>query len=494
MQRSGFVAAAVAEAVETGNVERGQQFARLLAVEGRQANRLDIGRGFECVDHRQRRAAQFGRPKRDQPSQRAVGDEHLQQPHAGIVGELEIVDGERDQTAGCGLRNLRTQGIREPGSIVFAPHRQSLAPFGQQPRQLALGSGVGRQRVGCDELVYAAGPDRVGHGTVARSGRHDQCRRPCRARRLAEIAEQPGLAESRLARDQDHAALGDGAGECCPDGFAADASRRPQHARGQAAQRRRHGGSIGAGSGLGTFHHLHQRDCLVGGRDAELAAQHRLAALEGAHGQRSVAGRVVQPDQPSMSVFRQHVEREKFVRERQGCRRIAARLGGQDPVDQQLPGTEMPLLPLLIQPAGELAGEPRVGLAQQVRRAVEVVRDAGRQRQRRAADDDLATSDFAELEDALAQRVAGGLVVAFRPEQAGHAFARGRPFDGQPRQQRAVLADQRRCRAAFRLHQQLAGEKKPYRCHLVACRQRSDTCHAISPQCISKCPARRSAK
>ena len=99
-------------------------------------------------------------------------------------------------------------------------------------------------------------------------------------------------------------------------------------------------------------------------------------------------------------------------------------------------------LALLRQPGDELRAELVAGVAEHLLRVGEVVRQAIGQRQRRVAADQLDAELALELEQALAQRIAGDVGRAARPEQDREPGPRRRPLEREPGEQRRVAQRQ----------------------------------------------------
>ena len=205
---------------------------------------------------------------------------------------------------------------------------------------------------------------------------------------------------------------------------------------GQAAARRRR---VGRGGGVDR---RQQRQRLGRRLGADLVLQQLLAAVEGEQRRRAVALQVEQADDAPVRGFGQSLALQKLARVRQRGGVVAGALGRIGAGFERGLRAQAAALALQRQPGDELRAELVAGIAEHLLRVAEVVRQAVGERQRRVAADELDAELAPELEQALAQRVAGDVGRAARPEQDGETGARRRPFEREPGQQGRVAQRQ----------------------------------------------------
>ena len=137
---------------------------------------------------------------------------------------------------------------------------------------------------------------------------------------------------------------------------------------------------------------------------------------------------------------------------------VPGAFGGVGQLDERTLHARAAARALQREPLAEFAADV-LGLgAEHVVRVGEVVFDAGGERERRVAVHQFGAELAAQLEEALAQRVACGVRRALGPEQLGQAGAWRRPFEREPGEQRRVARRQLDRRATRHDDTGLAGE------------------------------------
>ena len=270
--------------------------------------------------------------------------------------------------------------------------------------------------------------------------------------RLRKVLQQPRLAHAGLARHSHHLARAPSLLQRPRFRVAADQARRAQHRRrhGARAERRRRGGGLPqrVAQGLRLCRRCH----------AKLPPQQPLAAFVGLQCRRAVTGQIVDLHQPPVRGFGHRLQRQQLGGGKQRLGPIARLLGRLDAVHQRLPRAQPAVLAALRQPGVELTADRRVTAFKHRRRSRQVVPQPIGQRQRDLAADELGAKLPAQLEQALAKRVAPGFFGAVRPQQPRQAVARGRAFQRQPGQQSGVARGQRQACAVVTLHTGATGQ------------------------------------
>ena len=154
----------------------------------------------------------------------------------------------------------------------------------------------------------------------------------------------------------------------------------------------------------------------------------------------------MQPHQAAVCAFGQRVQRQQFSGMGQRVGPVARAFGHVGQVGQGLARARAAALALLRQPGGEFAPQFQRHVGQQVAAVEQVVLHAGGQLQRGLAFDQRHAELPFQLEQALAQRVAGLLERAAGPQQRGQVVARRGALERQPGQQGGVARRQRRGR------------------------------------------------
>ena len=206
-----------------------------------------------------------------------------------------------------------------------------------------------------------------------------------------------------------------------------------------AGRRRPGAGSVGRRGGVDR---RQQRQRLGRRLRADLVLQQLLAAVEGEQRRGAVALQVEQADDAPVRGFGQSLALQQLARVRQRGGVVAGALGCIGTGFEHRLHAQAAALALLRQPGDELGAELVAGVAEHLLRVGEVVRQAVGERQRRVTADQLDAELALELEQALAQRVAGDVGRAARPEQDGEAGPRRRPFEREPGQQGRVAQRQ----------------------------------------------------
>jgi hypothetical protein len=171
--------------------------------------------------------------------------------------------------------------------------------------------------------------------------------------------------------------------------------------------------------------------------------EHLLAVVKGQHRRGAVAAQVVQAHDTPVRVFRQGFGLQQLQRQGQGARGIAGGFERFDAFFQNTPHLSLAGAAAGRQPGVELGAFRGLQVAQQARRAFQIVRNAGGQMQRGRAADEIRTRELAQPEEPLAQGVARGLCRAAGPQQGGQVFTRTGAFQRQPGQQQGVGRGQR---------------------------------------------------
>jgi hypothetical protein len=408
-----------------------QQRAHAIAVQRRQRHRHQPAGVEQRVGELRQRGQALGGAPGQAPAQRVeprVLDQRRQRLHAGRVGEMQVVHGQAGQTVpGRARQRLRGAG-GHPGAV--APRGVARA-FGQDRGQ-SVGQRLQRAGMGLAQRAQPARQRAVGHTGIARA-----------AAEAADaggtggmFGQQTGLPQPRLADEHHHAPLGPGGGQLRQLALAPDQAGRPQHRHRHARRRQRRDGLRQGGL---------QRLQLGGGRHAEFGAQLRLAAHCCIGRLAQAAGEVQGLDLPQVGRLAQRIAGQQAAH---GLQRTVGVAGGEVGIDALQRRRELPLgvfRPGLCEPVVE-GGAVVVGpLAQQrsVATAAVVQDPAVGQAQGVAALDQRRRRAAAQLEQQLAQAVAGGILPSGGPEQVGQQLPRQRAPQCQPRQHGRGLALQR---------------------------------------------------
>ena len=249
-----------------------------------------------------------------------------------------------------------------------------------------------------------------------------------RGRALDQFCDQARLAQARLARQQQHAAFVGSTRQGPAFCVAADQSGRALQGRGHdghGPQRRVGGRALDGGQ---------QRQRVGRRAGPDFVLQHLFTTVEGQQRRGPVAQQIVQPHQAPVRRLRLRLQRQQLLRVHQRIARVARALGHVRQLDQRAAPAALPPFALLRQPGAEFGAVVVRCLSQHGVGVVQVVRDAGGERQRGLADDQLRAHRLAQLMQPLSQRVACGLGGAVRPQQGRQLVARRRPLQAQPGQ------------------------------------------------------------
>ena len=195
-------------------------------------------------------------------------------------------------------------------------------------------------------------------------------------------------------------------------------------------------------------------------RRADLVLQHLLAAVEREQGRGAVALQVEHADHAAVRGFGERLEGEQLARVRPARRRSR---GPARPRRRRLRARPDARRRRGARAAGP-ARRPARGRARRpprrarCRESARSCVDARGQRQRRVAADQLDAELAPQLEQALAQGVAGRLGRALRPEQRGQPGARRRPLERQPGEQRGIARGERHRGLALAQQRRRLGE------------------------------------
>ena len=193
-------------------------------------------------------------------------------------------------------------------------------------------------------------------------------------------------------------------------------------------------------------HRGQQRQRLVRRCRADLVLKHLLAAIERQQRSGAITGQIVQPHRSPMRGFGQRLQRQQLLCVSQRVVVAARSFGPLRRLDQRVAQARSAAAALLRQPGVELAAEQMRHLAEHAVRVEQVVAHARRDFQRLAADDEVPAELAPQVEQTLAQGIAGRDGLTARPQKLGQTSARCRTFERQPCQQRGVAWGQRRCR------------------------------------------------
>ena len=198
------------------------------------------------------------------------------------------------------------------------------------------------------------------------------------------------------------------------------------------------------------------------GPRADLILQQMLATIERQQCGATIAGEVMQPHQAPMHRLGQRFKREQVLRIRQRRGPFARAFGIVGPLFERAAHTAAPTCALRSQPLAELAADSQRHRGQHAVTGVEVVSDAGCERQRVVAGHQIGVELLAQLEQALTQRVARRGGAAVGPQQVRQPRARRRALEREPGEHCGVAVGQRKRRVrAGQQHGGSAGELQP---------------------------------
>jgi hypothetical protein len=393
------------------------------------------------ADERARRGAEFGVARGEQPAPRRLRGDVAQQFQARFVRKVQVVEDEAVD-AGAVAVDRRRDSVEQARALAFACGRARRAEFGQQRRQFGPQRRGLRVKRGARPMAQQARDRRIDDVAVARPSADDQRG----TSRLGEVGDEARLAHAGFAVHESRMAGVPRRMQRGPGLVAADQARRALH-------RGRHARGPGGRRRVGRCRAVDRRQqCQRFGRRprTDLVFEHLLAAVEREQRRRAVARQVVQAHHAAVRVFGQRFEGQQFVRVGQRVVPVFRAFGHVGQLDERTPHAVAPARALGAEPLRELARRKVFtgGFAEQGVGILEVMRDAPGQGQRRAALDQVRAQGLAQLEQALAQRVARRIGVLVGPQQLRQARARRRSLEREPGQQRSVERRQWVLRAA----------------------------------------------
>ena len=388
------------------------------------------------IDQRTGGRAKFVGPHRDDPGAAGFAHQRVQQFDARRVGVLQIVDDDHAQAVAHRLLQQRLHGDAQARPLTGRGSRPARAEFGQHVSQIVALCRAGPDARYQQQRAQPAGCHGVGHGSVAGPRADRDVRARSWTGRVEQVRDQARLADAGFADEQHDRPFVDCASERQTLGVAPKQARRTQHAG-------RHGAvDDGDAGNAATLDGGQQGQRLGRRRGTDLILEHPFAAVEGQQRGGPVAAQVVQANQAPVRSFGQRLQRQQLLRVRQRIAPVAGVFGNLGQLGQRVAHAATAAAALLLEPVGKLAGGHRRGVAEHAVGVVEVVRDALGQGEGGAAGHGLETERLAQREQALAQRIACGVGVAFGPQQGSQARAWCRAFECQPCQEGGIARRQ----------------------------------------------------
>ena len=247
-------------------------------------------------------------------------------------------------TARCRSEPLRLAGESDGG-----------AELRQDEGELPGAGGAQRDRVLGEQGAQQPGQHGVGDARVAGAGADaDDAGAAGR-----ELLQQPALADSRLADDQEAAARRPGVIERGELALAADEARRPHQARGDdgAPCRQRRAAALDR---------RQQLDRLGRRRRPLLVLEALLEALEGGDRRRAVAAQIVQPHDAALRMLAQRIALDQPLRVDEAARDRSVVLARRRRRRQRGVAPGAPVLALGAEPRGEIGKVVEVEIAEQL--------------------------------------------------------------------------------------------------------------------------------
>ena len=333
-------------------------------------------------------------------------------------------------------------------------HRRHLAfdRAGHLGEKARIGRHGAEHRPALAEAVHQAGQCGQWHLVVARACPQHQHAGP----RLGQRVEQAALAGAGLPADDEQVMRSPGVSQGQQFGAAADELRWPQ-------RRGRQGLARHPGVGQRLLDGVQQGQRVGAGPRAHLVLQGAFAVVECQQRAGPVTAQVVQPHHVAVRRFVQPIEPQQRLRHRQRGGQLTGLFEGAGLALERAAGGVDAALALAAQPGVERRRVGELQVAEHAFGIGEVVRHAVGQAQRRAAharDGDQFAAVALQVEEPLAQRVAGRRRVAARPQKLGELRPRGRAFEREPGQQGGIARGQRAARTIGMRGQRKLGQFK----------------------------------
>ena len=344
--------------VELGQAERVDQRRELREVERLHGDRLDAPRLLERAAHLRHRRAGVGGPLREAPAQgseRIRLDERLDELDARVVGEVQVVDDHRVDARRQRVDERRVDGAVQQEPLRLARERDRRTQLRQDERELARPVRIERDLVLGEQGAQQPREHGVGDAFVARS-RADRDHAGATGR---ELVQQPGLADSRFADEEERPLRRPRAIERRELALAADEARRPDQAgrNDGAARRQRRAAALDR---------RQQLDRLRRRLRAELVLEVLLEALERGDRRGAVAAQVVQPHQAALCVLGERIALDQALRIDEAARDRSALLARRRCGGERRVALLAPLAALDAQPLGELGEVVEVEVAEEL--------------------------------------------------------------------------------------------------------------------------------